>query len=175
MIPEKKERTDRAMDMIDRKILKLLDNNARMELCDIAAVTDITEKEAGERVSAMERDGVICGYKTVIDWEKVDSDSVSAIIELKVTPKAGFGFEEVAARVAKYPEVESVYLMSGAYDLNVVVKGRTFHEVSSFVSRELATIDSVTSTGTQFVMRRYKEYKVDLTGDGDDGRGNISL
>jgi DNA-binding Lrp family transcriptional regulator len=76
--------------------------------------------------------------------------------------------------VAKYPEVESVYLMSGAYDLNVVVKGRTFHEVSNFVSRELATIDSVTSTGTQFVMRRYKEYKVELIAEQDE-RGNISL
>lgn len=163
------------MDAIDRKILKLLEANARMETADIAVVTDITAEEAEKRIAVLEKNGVICAYKSVIDWEKVDSDSVSAIIELKVTPKAGFGFEEVAARVAKYPEVESVYLMSGAYDLNVVVKGRTFHEVSNFVSRELAMIDSVTSTGTQFVMRRYKEYNVELTGDDEDGRSNISL
>ena len=163
------------MDATDRKILKLLEANARMETADIAVVTDLTAEEVEKRISALEKMGVICAYKSVIDWEKVDSDSVSAIIELKVTPKAGFGFEEVAARVAKYPEVESVYLMSGAYDLNVVVKGRTFHEVSNFVSRELAMIDSVTSTGTQFVMRRYKEYNVELTGDDEDGRSNISL
>ena len=163
------------MDALDKKILKILDKNARIENADIAAVLDLSESEIEKRIAKMERDGVICGYKSVIDWEKVDTDSVSAIIELKVTPKAGFGFEEVAARVAKYPEVESVYLMSGAYDLNVVVKGRTFHEVSNFVSRELAMIDSVTSTGTQFVMRRYKEYNVELIGDGEDGRGNISL
>ncbi|MBQ8380671.1 MAG: Lrp/AsnC family transcriptional regulator [Clostridia bacterium] len=163
------------MDKIDKKILKLLDMNARMETADIATVTDITEEEAAARIAALEKAGVICGYKAVVDWEKVDLDSVSAIIELKVTPKAGFGFEEVAARVAKYPEVESVYLMSGAYDLNVVVKGKTFHEVSNFVSRELATIDSVTSTGTQFVMRRYKEYKVELIGEEGDGRSKISL
>ena len=163
------------MDAIDRKILKLLEANARMENADIAVVTDLAVEEVEKRISALEKTGVICAYKSVIDWEKVDSDSVSAIIELKVTPKAGFGFEEVAARVAKYPEVESVYLMSGAYDLNVVVKGRTFHEVSNFVSRELAMIDSVTSTGTQFVMRRYKEYNVELTGDDEDGRSNISL
>lgn len=162
------------MDAINRKILKLLEKNARMENGDIATVLDISEDEASERISALERSGVICGYKSVIDWEKVDTDSVSAMIELKVTPKAGFGFEEVAARVAKYPEVESVYLMSGGYDLNVIVKGRTFHEVSNFVSRELAMIDSVTSTGTQFVMRRYKEYNVELIGD-EDERGNISL
>lgn len=163
------------MDAINKKILKLLEKNARIEVSDIAVVVDITEKEAAERIAALEKDGVICGYKSVIDWEKVETDSVSAIIELKVTPKAGFGFEEVAARVAKYPEVESVYLMSGAYDLNVVVKGRTFHEVSNFVSRELAMIDSVTSTGTQFVMRRYKEYNVELIGEEDDGRSNVSL
>jgi DNA-binding Lrp family transcriptional regulator len=162
------------MDALDKKILKLLESNARMENDDMAVVLDISVDEVKNRIFALEKSGVICGYKSVIDWEKVDTDSVSAIIELKVTPKAGFGFEEVAARVAKYPEVESVYLMSGAYDLNVVVKGRTFHEVSNFVSRELATIDSVTSTGTQFVMRRYKEYKVELIAEQDE-RGNISL
>lgn len=163
------------MDAIDRKILKLLEANARMETEDIAVVTDISVQEVEKRISVLEKTGVICAYKSVIDWEKVDTDSVSAIIELKVTPKAGLGFEEVAARVAKYPEVESVYLMSGAYDLNVVVKGKTFHEVSNFVARELAMIDSVTSTGTQFVMRRYKEYNVELTGDDEDGRSNVSL
>ena len=162
------------MDSLDRKILKLLSVNARMDIDDIATVLDLSAGEVSGRIAALEKNGVICGYKSVIDWEKVDTDSVSAIIELKVTPKAGYGFEEVAARVAKYPEVESVYLMSGAYDLNVVVKGKTFHEVSNFVSRELATIDSVTSTGTQFVMRRYKEYNVELIGD-EDERGNVSL
>ena len=163
------------MDIIDKKILTLLERDARMPVSDIALVTDITEAEAKSRITSLERDGVICGYKSVIDWERVDTDTVSAIIELKVTPKAGLGFEEVAARVAKYPEVESVYLMSGAYDLNVVVKGRTFHEVSNFVSRELAMIDSVTSTGTQFVMRRYKEYNVELIGEERDRRSAISL
>ena len=163
------------MDQFDKKILKLLEKNARLSNEDIAVVTEIPEDEVASRISALEKAGIIRGYKGVIDWEKVDTDSVSAIIELKVTPKAGLGFEEVAARVAKYPEVESVYLMSGAYDLNVVVKGKTFHEVSNFVARELAMIDSVTSTGTQFVMRRYKEYNVELTGDDEDGRSNVSL
>ena len=163
------------MDAINRKILNLLEKNARIENADIATVLDITEDEVKERIGALEKSGVICAYKSVIDWEKVETDSVSAMIELKVTPKAGFGFEEVAARVAKYPEVESVYLMSGGYDLNVIVKGRTFHEVSNFVARELAMIDSVTSTGTQFVMRRYKEHNVELISDERDGRSKISL
>ena len=163
------------MDQFDKKILKLLEKNARLSNEDIAVVTEIPEDEVASRISALEKAGIIRGYKGVIDWEKVDPDRVSAIIELKVTPKAGFGFEEVAARVAKYPQVESVSLMSGAYDLNVVVSGKTFHEVTSFVSRELAMIDSVTGTGTQFVMRRYKEYNVELLDSDDDNRGKISL
>ena len=100
---------------------------------------------------------------------------VSAIIELKVTPKAGLGFEAVAERISRYPEVESVSLMSGACDLIVIVTGRTFHEVSTFVAKELATIDSVTSTSTQFIMRRYKEYGTELIGNDTDERGAISL
>jgi DNA-binding Lrp family transcriptional regulator len=163
------------IDAIDRKILKMLEKNARTPYEDIAAVNAISTEEAKERVKALEAAGVIRAYKGVIDWERVDSDRVSAIIELKVTPKAGFGFEEVAQRVAKYPEVESVSLMSGAFDLNVVVKGKTFHEVSNFVAKELSVIDSVTSTGTQFVMRRYKEFNVELTSDDEDERGKISL
>ena len=163
------------IDAIDRKILKMLEKNARTLYEDIAAVNAISTEEAKERVKALEAAGVIRAYKGVIDWERVDSDRVSAIIELKVTPKAGFGFEEVAQRVAKYPEVESVSLMSGAFDLNVVVKGKTFHEVSNFVAKELSVIDSVTSTGTQFVMRRYKEFNVELISDDEDERGKISL
>jgi DNA-binding Lrp family transcriptional regulator len=163
------------MDNFDKKILKLLEKNARMELSDIAMVTGLDETDVKARISNMETSGVIRGYKGVIDWERVYPDNVSAVIELKVTPKAGFGFEEVAERVARYPEVESVSLMSGAYDLNVVVKGRTFHEVSAFVSRELATIDSVTGTGTQFVMRKYKDFGIELLSDEKDERDNVSL
>lgn len=157
------------------KILKLLEKNARMEIADIATVTDLTEDEVRREISEMEKAGIIRGYKGVIDWEKVDTGAVSAIIELKVTPKAGLGFEEVAERIAKYPAVESVSLMSGACDLTVVVTGKTFHEVSNFVAKELAVIDSVTSTATQFIMRRYKEFGVELTNSEEDGRGTISL
>ena len=157
------------------KILKLLEKNARMEIADIATITSLTEDEVHREISEMEKAGVIRGYKGVIDWEKVDTGAVSAIIELKVTPKAGFGFEEVAERIAKYPAVESVSLMSGACDLTVVVTGKTFMEVSAFVAKELATIDSVTSTATQFIMRRYKEFGIELTNAEEDGRGTISL
>ena len=135
----------------------------------------MTEDEVRAEIAKMEKEGVIRGYKAVIDWERLDEAYVSAIIELKVTPKAGYGVEEIAAKVMRYPEVESVYLMSGVYDLNVVVKGRTFHEVARFVAKELSTIESVTSTATHFVLRRYKEMDVELMGDGVDERGSYLL
>lgn len=160
---------------MNTKILKLLERNARMEICDIATVTGLTEKEVANEIEEMEKSGIIRGYKGVIDWEKVNTEAVSAIIELKVTPKAGLGFEEVAERIAKYPAVESVSLMSGDCDLTVVVTGKTFQEVSWFVAKELAIIDSVTSTATQFIMRRYKEFGVELIDTEEDGRSKISL
>lgn len=157
------------------KILKLLEKNARMDIADIATVTGLAEKEVADEIRDMEETGIIRGYKGVIDWSRVDTNTVSAIIELKVTPKAGFGFEDVAERISKYPAVESVSLMSGVCDLVVIVTGKTFHEVSSFVAKELATIDSVTSTATQFIMRRYKEFGVELINDQTDGRETVSL
>ena len=157
------------------QILKLIEKNARMDVRDIATVTGLSADEVSREIKEMEEAGIIRGYKGVIDWEKVNTGSVSAIIELKVTPKAELGFEEVAERIAKYPAVESVSLMSGACDLTVVVTGKTFKEVSAFVAKELAIIDSVTSTATQFIMRRYKEFGVELTDNEDDGRGTFLL
>ncbi len=160
---------------MNEKILKLIEKDARMDSADIATVTGLSAEEVKKEISEMEKSGLIRGYKGVIDWEKLDTGAVSAIIELKVTPKAGLGFDEVAARIAKHPQVESVSLMSGACDLIVTVKGKTFHEVSAFVSNELAVIDSVTSTSTQFIMRRYKEFGVELIDADADTRGRISL
>ena len=158
-----------------QKIVKLIEKDARIAPADIAAIVGAGEEEVKAEIKRLETEGVICGYKGIINWEKLDTATVNAIIELKVTPAAGLGFEEVAERISKYPEVESVFLMSGACDLIVTVKGRTFYEVSSFVAKELATIDSVTSTATQFVMRKYKEGGVELIGTEEDGRGNILL
>ncbi len=160
---------------MNKKILKLLEKNARISDADIATITGLSEAEVKAEIKAMEAEGIIRGYKGIIDWERVDPESVSAIIELKVTPTAGLGFEDVAERIARYPEVESVSLMSGACDLIVTVKGRTFHEVSDFLAKELAVIDSVTSTATQFIMRKYKELGFELTSEEKDERGAFSL
>ncbi len=160
---------------MNTQLLKLLNRDSRTSVKDLATMLGLSEEQVRAEIAEMEREGVIRGYKAVIDWERLDDANVSAIIELKVTPKTGLGFEEIAAKVMRYPEVESVYLMSGVYDLNVVVKGRTFHEVAKFVAKELSTIESVTSTATHFVLRRYKEMDVELLGDGEDERGSYSL
>ena len=157
------------------ELLKLLSKNARYTVEQLAVMLAADTQAVAAEIDALQKEGIICGYKTVIDWEKVDATSVSAIIELNVVPKADLGFEEVAERVASYPEVEAVYLMSGGYDLNVVVKGKNLQEVSRFVARELATIDSVTSTATHFVMRRYKEMDVKLIETEKDDRGTYLL
>ena len=157
------------------KLLKQLAKNARASASDLADMLGMTEDEVIREIFELENEGYLRGYKAVVDWDRLDNAYVSAIIELKVTPKAGLGFEDVAAKVMKYPEVESVYLMSGVYDLNVVVKGKTLHDVANFVAKELSTIDSVTSTATHFVMRRYKEMDVELLGTGKDERGSYLL
>ncbi len=157
------------------ELLKLLSRNARYTNEELAAMLNTDAAAVAAEIAALEKEGLLCGYKAVVDWDRFDNAPVSAIIELNVVPKADLGFEEVAERVASYPEVEAVYLMSGGYDLNVVVRGKTLQDVSRFVARELATIDSVTSTATHFVMRRYKEMDVKLCDSAPDDRGQILL
>jgi len=155
------------------EILKLLARNAKYTEEEIATMLDSTPEEVKKAIKELENDGLLRGYKAVVDWEKLDGAFVSAIVELNVVPKAGLGFEDVARKIMSYPEVESVFLMSGVYDLNVVVKGKTLRDIAWFVSKELATIDSVTSTTTHFVMRRYKEMDVELVSKDEDDRGQF--
>ena len=157
------------------EVLKLLSKNAKYTAEDIAIMLGISENEVKQYIKELEDDNIIRGYKAVVDWEKIDGTYVSAIVELNVVPKAGLGFEEVAEKVMSYPEVEAVYLMSGDYDLNLIVKGKTLKDIAWFVAKELATIDSVTSTATHFVMRRYKEMDVELIAGTDDDRGQFFL
>lgn len=155
------------------EILKLLARNAKYSAGEIAVMLGTDEAAVAAEIKQLEKDGLIKGYKAVIDWDSIDNAYVSAIVELNVVPKAGLGFEEVAEKVMKHSEVESVYLMSGSYDLNVVVKGKTLQDIARFVARELATIDSVTQTATHFVMRRYKEMDVELVNEREDDRGQF--
>ena len=155
------------------KLLKQLSRNSRVEISDLAVMLGLSEEEVKAEIAAMEDAGLIRGYKAVIDWDRLDNAYVSAIIELKVTPKAGLGFEDVAAKVMRYPEVESVYLMSGGFDLAVMLRGKTMREVAIFVAAKLATIEAVTSTATHFVLRKYKDHNVIFGGAPVDERGNI--
>lgn len=150
--------------MMDR-LLTLLDENARLSTAQLAAMLNQTEEEVAEAIAAYEKAGVIRGYKALINWEKVDENKASALIELRVSPKRDRGFDEIAGRIMQFEEVESVYLMSGGYDLAVKVHGRSMQEIAMFVMRRLSTLDSVLSTATHFILTRYKDGGVILNQD----------
>ena len=152
------------------KLLKLLDTNARMSNAELAVVLGSTEEAVAARIAELERSGVIRSYKAVIDWERTDRPYVTALIELRVTPKRDLGFEGIAEQVMQFDEIESVYLMSGGYDRSVTVTGHTFKEVAMFVAKRLSTLDSVVSTATHFVLRRYKDDGVLFLGEKKDER-----
>ncbi|HIZ57458.1 MAG TPA: Lrp/AsnC family transcriptional regulator [Candidatus Faecalibacterium gallistercoris] len=138
------------------QLLKLLENNARLPLEDIAAMLDKPVEEVAALMDEATAKGYIKGYKTLVDWEKVGADRVEAVIELHVSPKKSRGFDEIATTIASFDEVESVLLMSGGYDLQLIIKGRTFQEVALFVAKRLSPLDDVLSTATHFVLRIYK-------------------
>ena len=154
-----------------KDILKLIDKNSKMSVHDIAAMLNATEDEIQAEICAMEADQVICGYTTLINWDKVnDEEAVTALIEVKVTPQRGDGFDRIAERIYKFEEVEAVYLMSGAYDLTVIIHGRSMREVATFVSGRLATMESVMSTATHFILKKYKEHGIALCEKNKDER-----
>ncbi len=161
--------------VMNKEILSLLMKNARYTAEDISIMTGMSKEDVITEIRDMEHAGIICGYKPVINIEKIDKANVSALIELKVTPEANKGFEDIAMQIMKYSEVESVYLMSGGYDLCCIVKGKTFQEVAMFVGKVLAPMHGVISTATHFVLRRYKEMDVILSDNSTDDRGSISL
>ncbi len=160
---------------MNTQLLKLLYRNAKYDPSDLAAMLGSDEETVRAEIKELEDSGLICGYKAVVDWGKLGGAHVSALIELKITPQPDSGFEETARRIMKYNEVETVYLMSGGYDLCVIVTGRTFEEVAMFVAKQLATMSNVISTATHFVLRRYKELDVPMVENEKDDRGKISL
>ena len=155
-------------------ILNILNDNPRLSNAEIAAMTGLTVDEVGEKIAEYEKSGVICGYKPVINWDKIEqTDKVTAIIELKVTPRKDTGFEAIAEEIMGFDEVESVSLMSGGYDFSVCVTGRTFQEIALFVAKRLAPLDSVTSTATTFVLKKYKEDGIILSSQSDERGADV--
>lgn len=156
------------------QLLSLLSENARLTVGQIAAMLNLTEKEVAEEIDRYEKEGIIRGYKTIVNWEKVDKNKASALIELRVSPKRDRGFDEIAGRIMQFEEVESVYLMSGGYDLAVRVHGTSMQDIAMFVMRRLAPLDSVLSTATHFILTRYKDDNVILNaGEVQDERRSV--
>ena len=152
-------------------ILQLLEKNARLSASDIAVMLDRPEEEISARIAAYEKDGTILGYQALIDWDKTDREYVSAIIELKVEPTRDRGFDRIAEQICRYPEVQSLQLMSSAgYDLMLVMEGRTMKEIAYFVAYKLATLEGVRSTATHFVLKKYKDKGIVYTAPKRDER-----
>ena len=159
------------MDSKQREeILRLLEKNARYTAKDIAVMLGMDVSEVKHEIEMMEKERTICGYHALVDWDKTDDEKISALIELKVTPQRGEGFDRIAEKIYQYPEVESLYLMSGGYDFSVILKKATMKEIANFVSSRLAVIEEVQSTATHIVLVRYKDHGILLTAPKKDMR-----
>ena len=140
------------------KILAIIEKNSRIDLKDLAALLGESEAAVANEIADMEKENIICGYHTMINWDNTGNEKVIALIEVKVTPQRGMGFDKIAERIYQYSEVNSVYLMSGAFDFTVIIEGKTMREVAQFVSEKLSPMDSVHSTATHFVLKKYKDH-----------------
>ena len=162
--------------MLDtEKLLKLIAEDAKLTNAQLAAMLGAREEEVASAVASLEKEGIIKGYKALIDWDKTDRNLVSARIEIKVIPKGSMGFEEIAYTISQFREVETCYLMSGGYDLCVMAEARTMRQLAFFVAEKLSTLDSVISTATHFMLKKYKEDGVIFEGaDAGDHRLAVS-
>lgn len=152
------------------RILAIIEKDSRIDLKELAVMLGTEEINVVNEIAALEAEGIICGYHTLIDWEKTAIEKVSALIEVRVTPQRGQGFDSIAERIYNYPEVNSVYLISGAYDLLVTLEGKSLKEVSNFVSDKLSTLDTVLSTATHFILKKYKDHGTILERKNTDER-----
>lgn len=152
------------------KILTFIEKNSRIDLNELAIILGVDEVTVANELSAMEAEHIICGYHTIINWDKTGVEKVTAMIEVRVTPQRGMGFDKVAERIYNYPEVNSVYLISGSFDLMVTLEGKTLREVSQFVSDKLSTLDYVLSTKTNFILKKYKDHGTVISEPAKDER-----
>ena len=171
MRPERSGRKGRKMR---EELLTIIEKNSRINLKELAVILGVEEVDVVQELADMEAEGIICGYHTLINWEKTSKEKVNALIEVRVTPQKGQGFDSIAESIYKYPEVNSVYLMSGGYDLMVIIEGKTLRDVSAFVSEKLSAVDRVLSTATHFILRKYKDHGTVLTQKKEDEREMIT-
>ena len=152
------------------KILTFIEKNSRVNLKDLAVMLGVEEAMVANEIADMEKEGIICGYHTLIDWDKTSAEKLTALIEVKVTPQRGLGFDKVAERIYNYPEVDSVYLISGGFDFMVMIEGKTMRDVAQFVSDKLSPIESVLSTATHFILKKYKDHGSTMVHTTEDER-----
>lgn len=155
------------------KLLRLLEKDARLTNAQLAVMLNMEEDDVAKQIADLEKAGVIRGYKALIDWDRTDREYVTALIELRITPKKDSGFDGIAEKIMQFDEVETISLMSGGFDLMVMVNGRSFKDVAMFVAKRLSTIDAVVSTATHFVLRRYKEKNVLFLSEEKDERSAL--
>ena len=156
------------------KLLSTIEKNSRIGLSDLALILGKEEIEVANELSKLEQEGVICGYHTLINWEKTDIEKVTALIEVKVTPQRGQGFDRIASRIYNYPEVRDVYLISGGFDLLVTLEEKSLKEIAQFVSEKLSTLDSILSTATHFILKKYKYHGTVVNEKVEDEREVVS-
>lgn len=156
--------------MLKEQILRAIDKNSKLSARDLAIMLGAAEEEVAAAICELEADSIICGYPTLINWDKTEDERVTALIEIKVTPQRGQGFDKIAERIYRFDEVSSVYLMSGGFDLTVIIDGKSMREVANFVSSKLAPLEAVLSTATHFVLKKYKEHGLPLVNEVEDER-----
>ncbi|MBE5958089.1 MAG: Lrp/AsnC family transcriptional regulator [Lachnospiraceae bacterium] len=152
------------------ELLRLIEKNSRIELKDLAIMLGREEAEVANEIAAMEKEKIICGYYTLINWDNTSEEKVSALIEVRVTPQRGMGFDNIAQRIAKYDEVKAVYLMSGGFDFTVILEEKSMKEIAQFVTSKLSTLDQILNTATHFVLKKYKDYGVTMIEEEKDER-----
>ncbi len=156
------------------ELLAILEKNSRIDFKELAILLGVSEEQVLAEISALEKEGIICGYHTLINWEKTSIEKVNALIEVKVTPQRGQGFDRIAERIYNYPEVKAVYLISGSYDLLVTLEEKTLKEIANFVSDKLSTLESVLSTATHFILKKYKDHGTIINQNRTDDREVIT-
>ena len=155
-------------------LLSIIEKNSRIGLKDLAVMLGVTEVEAANELASLENEGIICGFNTLIDWDKTSIEKVTALIEVRVTPQRGQGFDNIAERIYNYPEVKTVYLISGGFDLLVILEEKSLKEIANFVSDKLSTLDNVLSTATHFILKKYKDNGIIFSKKHDDEREIIT-
>ena len=156
------------------ELLSIIEKNSRINVQELAVLLGVEETDVVNELADMEKEGIICGYHTLINWEKTSQEKVNALIEVRVTPQRGQGFDSIAERIYKYSEVHAVYLISGGHDLLVSLEGKSLKEISSFVSDKLSTLDSVLSTATHFILKKYKDHGTIISKKNEDEREMIT-